>query len=382
MKVGAWERTVAAGWVRLSTRVEWEDVARAPETLYLEWRADAAGIAGAVTPEPDAALLMTYPLAMALGERRLVVEGMVSPRLADGARLVMAVIARGRPSLREVRLELQEGLAPVPVGPREAALCLSGGVDALAALQANLRDAAQDNAARYRHGIFVFGLNTYDHVDGRVVPAREAAAWEYVDRLEGFAQSVGLSLVRVRTNLRALYPSFESWSSVTFDAHLAAIGQATRTRLSSLAIGSHGAVLTEGLAQDPRILPFHATHAVDVHGTQNMVPRLEKLRGLLAWPEAMAQLRVCFLLDVPAPGTRNCGRCEKCVRTMLQCIALGAEHSPHARGAFTQWVDVAAVDALTRGPKPPRGFYAALAPLLAAQGRSDLAAAVRRVEPS
>ena len=29
-------------------------------------------------------------------------------------------------------------------------------------------------------------------------------------------------------------------------------------------------------------------------------PRLEKLRGLLAWPEAMAQLRVCFLLDVPA----------------------------------------------------------------------------------
>jgi hypothetical protein len=382
MKVGAWERTESAGWVRLATRVEWEDLARAPETLYLEWRADAAGIAAAVTPEPDAALLMTYPLAMALGERRLVIDGMVSPRLADGARLVMAVIARGRPALREVRLELQEGLAPVPAGPREAALCLSGGVDALAALQANLHSAAHDNAARYRHGIFVFGLNTYDHVDGRVVPAREAAAWDYVERLEVFAQSVGLSLVRVRTNLRAMYPSFESWSSVTFDAHLAAIGQATRTRLSSLAIGSHGAVLTEGLAQDPRILPFHGTHAVDVHGTQNMVPRLDKLRGLLAWPEAMAQLRVCFLLDVPAPGTRNCGRCEKCVRTMLQCIALGAEHSPHARGAFTQWVDVAAVDALTRGPKPPRGFYAALAPLLAAQGRNDLAAAVRRVEPS
>ena len=381
MKVGAWERTESAGWVRLSARVEWEDVARAPETLYLEWRADAAGIAAAVTPEPDAALLMTYPLAMALGERRLVIDGMVSPRLADGARLAMAMIARARPELREIRLELEEGYAPLPQHERVAALCLSGGVDALAALQANLRDAPPEHPARYRQAIFVFGLNTYDHEAGVVVPAREAAAWEYTDRLEPFAQSVGLTLVRVRTNLRALYPSFASWISVTFDSHLAAVGQAMRSRIRSLGIGSSGAALTEGLPQDPRLLPFHTTHAVDVYGAQNMVPRLEKLRGLLAWPEAMAQLRVCFLLDIPAPGTRNCGRCEKCVRTMLQCIALGAEHSPQVRGAFTQWVDVAAVDALTRGPKPPRGFYAALAPLLAAQGRADLAAAVRRVEP-
>jgi hypothetical protein len=382
MKVGAWEWTESAGWVRLSTRIEWEDVARAPETLYLEWRTDAAGVAAAVTPEPDAALLMTYPLAMALGERRLVVEGMVSPRLADGSRAVMAMIARARSTLHAVHLELTEGYAPVAAHDRVAAVCLSGGVDALAALQANLRDAPQDHPARFRLALFVFGLNTYDHADGRVVPAREAAAWEYADRLESFARSVGLSLVRVRTNLRTMYPSFESWISVTFDSHLAAVGQAMRTQIRSLGIGSSGAALTDGLPQDPRLLPFHSTHAVDVYGTQNMVPRLEKLRALLAWPEAMAQLRVCFLLDVPAPGTRNCGRCEKCVRTMLQCIALGAEHSPPARGAFTQWVDVAAVDALTRGPKPPRGFYAALAPLLTAQGRADLAAAVRRVEPS
>jgi hypothetical protein len=54
--------------------------------------------------------------------------------------------------------------------------------------------------------------------------------------------------------------------------------------------------------------------------------RLEKLRILLPYPEALSRLRVCW----ENLANYNCGVCEKCVRTMLGLRVLGFEHC----GAF------------------------------------------------
>jgi hypothetical protein len=44
------------------------------------------------------------------------------------------------------------------------------------------------------------------------------------------------------------------------------------------------------------------------------VGRAEKLAALVAWPEAFANLRVCWRAQ---QRDRNCGRCAKCVLTLL-----------------------------------------------------------------
>jgi hypothetical protein len=51
------------------------------------------------------------------------------------------------------------------------------------------------------------------------------------------------------------------------------------------------------------------------------VPRIEKIAALARWPEAAANLRVCW--EGPARD-ENCGVCEKCIRTKLEYLACGA----------------------------------------------------------
>jgi hypothetical protein len=50
--------------------------------------------------------------------------------------------------------------------------------------------------------------------------------------------------------------------------------------------------------------------------------RLEKIRRLAGWPEAVANLRFC--LEDPRHD-RNCGRCRKCLLTYLAFHVLGCE---------------------------------------------------------
>lgn len=377
MRISAWTSARRDGRVRLTARVEWEESARA-ESLWLDWPESQLD---QVRATADAALLFGYPLAMSYGERRLRLEGEVSPRLAEGARVAMAVIERSAPSHRAVRIECTEGFGDAESGEasRVAGLCLSGGVDALAALQERVTMLPVGHRFRHAQGLFVFGLNSFDFVDGAPDPARLAVAEAYADRLEAFAAPLEVGLTRVRTNYRALQRSFEAWAVVAHDSHLAAIGHLMRPRLRSLAIGSAGAGISEGIPQDPLLAALYSTDDLDVHGAQPMRTRLEKLQRLLAWPEALAVLRVCFLLRTPGPGERNCGRCEKCVRTALQCIALGAGDSPAVRAAFTAWPDTAeAIASVNLGAPHLRSFYAELVPLLQAKGRDDLAGAISR----
>ncbi|HEY9604819.1 MAG TPA: hypothetical protein V6C85_24665, partial [Allocoleopsis sp.] len=49
-------------------------------------------------------------------------------------------------------------------------------------------------------------------------------------------------------------------------------------------------------------------------------PRLEKMREIVNWPEALQNLRVCW---EGTPKDRNCCRCEKCIRTILNFRILG-----------------------------------------------------------
>ncbi|HYW31318.1 MAG TPA: hypothetical protein VE869_07385 [Gemmatimonas sp.] len=377
MRISAWTSSRRDGWIHLSARLQWEETERT-ETLWFEWPESNAAF---VRPTADSALLLAYPLAMSYGERRLVVDGEVSPRLAEGARAVMAVIASAGPTLRAVRLELHEGFGDFEseAPSRAAGLCLSGGVDALSALQDRVHGLPRDHAARFRCGLFAFGFNTYDFVNGAPDPARLTAAEAYADRLDSLAAELGVTLTRVRTNYRTLHRSFDAWGMVANDSHLAAIGHLMRPRLRSLAIGSLGTGITAGTSQNPLLVAFHSTDDLDVHTAHPMRSRLEKLRVLLTWPEALAVLRVCFLIRTPGGGARNCGECEKCVRTVLQCIALGAADAAPVRAAFTVWPDTPeAIARLDVGSSFVRPYYEELEPLLRSRGRVDLATAISR----
>ena len=54
------------------------------------------------------------------------------------------------------------------------------------------------------------------------------------------------------------------------------------------------------------------------HGTESN--RVSKLNLISNYPESYSRLRVCWIQDI---GLKNCGECEKCVRTMVALDILG-----------------------------------------------------------
>jgi bacterioferritin-associated ferredoxin len=61
--------------------------------------------------------------------------------------------------------------------------------------------------------------------------------------------------------------------------------------------------------------------------------RVGKARALAAWPEALRNLRVCW---AGRSADTNCGRCEKCVRTILEFRAAGVPCPPCFPGDVTE----------------------------------------------
>jgi len=102
--------------------------------------------------------------------------------------------------------------------------------------------------------------------------------------------------------------------------------------------------------------------------------RLEKIKIVSQWDVAFQNFRVCL---ANVPDRLNCGKCEKCVRTMTELTALGVLHKTRA---FVEDVvtpeDIEQFD-ITIRVRPP--FYRPMVPLLRQQGRDDLADTIERL---
>jgi hypothetical protein len=67
-----------------------------------------------------------------------------------------------------------------------------------------------------------------------------------------------------------------------------------------------------------------SSHELRVRHDGLRLSRLEKTRLLAGWDVALHHMRVCNKSDAYKADQLNCGKCEKCLRTMLALICLGA----------------------------------------------------------
>jgi hypothetical protein len=134
-------------------------------------------------------------------------------------------------------------------------------------------------------------------------------------------RSLGLDLITVRTNAWELLPNA--------DRHSSALGVAAALQLLG---GGFGAGLLPSTATYSQlVLPLDSTPMSDwLLGSASFeiihdgaaYNRLEKVRQLSEWDEALDNLRVC--LEDPGHD-RNCGQCRKCLLTYLAFQVLDVE---------------------------------------------------------
>ncbi|MEY2450912.1 MAG: hypothetical protein QOD92_486 [Acidimicrobiaceae bacterium] len=196
--------------------------------------------------------------------------------------------------------------------PDGAVVAFSGGVDSAFSAYSRTRGAAR-RGPDLRAALMLHGMD---------IPRADREGFDGARRRsERMLRSLGLDLITVRTNAWELLPNA--------DMHSSALGVAAALQLLG---GGFGAGLLPSTATYSQlVLPLDSTPMSDwLLGSASFeiihdgaaYNRLEKVRRLSEWDEALDNLRVC--LEDPGHD-RNCGQCRKCLLTYLAFQVLDVE---------------------------------------------------------
>jgi len=254
----------------------------------------------------DALLPLLLVPAMKLGSA-LRFGGPISRQLLSGAERFQEIFSTWYPEFQKivVHAEPVDRLPPDP-DPRGIGVFFSGGLDSSYSLL--------KHQGELTHAIFVHGCD---------IPLSDIAYRDTtVARLTETAQSCGVRLISVETDLLRFSDRFCHWGNHYHGSALAAIALILSASLRQVYIASSTSFL--------RIIPWGSSAVTDPLWSTPLMrvvydgaekERLGKAQVIATAPVALRNLRVCF--DTPTNGY-NCGQCEKCYRTMVALRVCGA----------------------------------------------------------
>jgi 7-cyano-7-deazaguanine synthase in queuosine biosynthesis len=250
-------------------------------------------------------------LVKAVAEGNPVTLGSVSPLMADNLLTIRDIYAAWVPGHRvPLSYEIASDAAASASG---VSLFFSGGVDSFYSLIKH-RDEI-DNL------VLIHGFD---------IPLAETKTFELaLEQAREVARLFSKRLIVARTNLHweesRLYteqPRIPCGWGMYHGAALMAVAHALAPCHGKVYIASsYSYADLHAWGSHPLLDPLWSTESVQiVH--DSCETRIDKLRLIVQYPEALARLRVCW----ENLGSYNCGLCEKCVRTMLGLRALGVDH--------------------------------------------------------
>ncbi len=212
----------------------------------------------------------------------------------------------------------------------EAISAYSGGVDAMFSLLQNTSKEEQDTVS---HNLTACLL-----VHGFDIPLSDRAAFDTVrEQAADLHVHHGVDTFWIRTNSKDIV---EDWE-FSFAAQLMACLHLFSGRFDTALIGSSE-------PYDELVIPWGSSPITDhllSGGGMNAIhygagySRTEKVAYLSKFPSAVGKLRVCWQ---GSDRTRNCGTCEKCIRTRINFEAVGFSDPE----CFTQPFDPSMINGL------------------------------------
>lgn len=362
-----------SGQYRIQAEVEFE-AAPAREIIFFSVAAEQADW---IRPEPNAFMVGTAMAAMWNKETRMEIEGGVDPQLSARLNMAMRLQSHWHKSpLHPVSIQAPAAVHPMPATTQSTtALFLSGGVDSLAALYWNTRQYPVGDSRRVGVAFFVHGLDIGDPNK----PDRPDIWTLGVRKLSILCQELGVELVPIRVNLRTLAKSWYFYAEWQFASLLAAIAHAASSRIHRCIIAPDNALeYTEHPhGSHPWLNSYFGADFLEVvTGDMEQFSRLEKIALLSKWPGALDALRVCWETDSIPENHLNCGRCAKCVRTMLEFLA--CNQLAHSKAFPQNEVTPYMLQSMHIRSNVEVEYFVELISPLEKMGHQDLAAIIKR----
>lgn len=302
---------------QLEARVTLESTPAEPFLLWFRFPRDSLSAASTGLGDAFVAVLLTP--AMALGER-LAVEAPVSRQLMQSLPEIQAIYHEWNAGLSLVDVEPSD-IEPSPAhgvrAPR-VGLFFSLGVDSFYSLLKDHRDGdGRGNEPPIDELLFVRGFDIA--IDD---PKVDGLFGTSVQNAKRVADQLGKKLLVASTNLRQLTNRFVSWGKTCHGAALASVALALGERFTEVRIAStYDRDHLVPWGSHPRLDPLWSNGKVSLSHDGCEATRLDKTRLVSAHPIALETLRVCY--ENPN-SLYNCGRCQKCLLTMVELQRCGA----------------------------------------------------------
>lgn len=263
-------------------------------------------------------------------EKRIQIDDEVCPELKEGLITAMHWIRHWyyEPERDLVNIEAKiRKYKPSEPSSKGAAFFFSGGLDCLATLRYNRLNFPLESPGAMMDGIMIYGQNIES--DNRPETFIKA-----VEVLSEIAQDSKLTIVPVHTNIREL-----DEDAIVFDinhgAILGSVAHALAQRLDLVYISASDSIpglRTVGRynfkpnGSHPLLDPNYSSCDIRIKHDGVALSRLDKVMLLADWDAALRNIKVC---GPNWPG-ENCGKCEKCTRTMLELLSVRVLHKSRA----------------------------------------------------
>lgn len=210
------------------------------------------------------------------------------------------------PSYRRVNVRggAEQPALPQP-GQKRVGLFFSGGVDSFYTLLEH-----QDEVTDL---IFVHGFD--------IRPEDRESCRRAEESIRRVGESFGKRVIKIETDLRAMLDDYGNWGERTHGAAMAAVAHLIAGEFARIYIAASYA--TDPLfpwGSHPHLDPLWSSSGLEFVHDGCDTNRSDKLRRVSLSDIALKNLRVCWK---NRKGSLNCGRCEKCIRTMIGLNVLG-----------------------------------------------------------
>jgi hypothetical protein len=194
---------------------------------------------------------------------------------------------------------------------------MSGGVDALATLRTNRMNFPLDHPYSIRDCFHVYGIDIGGY---ETMEKNENNFALSVALLAKLARSANMTIIPVHMNFRYLDNNDSLFSYMSHGAVIASIAHAFSKRITKALIPSSDNI-SELIPWGSHPLLDYNYSSVDVSIRHDGLrySRIEKVGLLADWNDALQILRSCYN-PFRSEETLNCGKCEKCLRTMVELL--------------------------------------------------------------
>jgi hypothetical protein len=353
---------------RAVATITWEDCNQPKRDVFIETE---SRFSDAISCNPNAFIVGCLLPAMHYGEKRIKIEEAICPFLNEGLNTAMGIIQHWSDgSYRPLLIEAKKARhTPYLDQKRHAALFMSGGIDSLAALRLSQLNYPKTHPGAIRDCLLVHGFDIGGVVErGMKYPVFDRAKAAISD----LVKDANVNLIPVYTNIRHLCDNRDLWLEKFFGAVLAAVAHAFDSRLNMVFIASsYDITHLHPCGSHPLLDPVYSSYNLRIVHRDLSLSRMEKLQIVASWDAAFQHLRVCL---ANVPDRLNCGKCEKCVRTMLEFLAINKLHKTAAFEKNDVLPELLSAFSIRIRDREP--FYQEIIPHLNNQGRYDLVEAI------